>query len=44
MSAVISDAAFLTVKVISDKSGALTAGSMMQEDAVDAVHLLEKVC
>jgi len=31
------------IEVIGDKSGAFTAGAMLQEDAVDAVRLLEKV-
>ena len=28
--------------MIGDKSGAFTAGAMLQDDAIDAVHLLEK--
>ena len=28
--------------MIGDKSGAFTAGAMMQEDAINAVHLLEE--
>ena len=29
--------------MIGDKSGAFTAGAMLKEDAVESVHLLEKV-
>lgn len=29
--------------MIGDKSGAFTAGAMMKDDAVESVHLLEKV-
>ena len=33
---------FSNRQVIGDKSGAFTAGAMLQDDAIDALHLLEK--